>query len=127
MTLKLALTSLVVLMLMFFAPAAMAWQSGVCSVSQECRNGTRSCEDAYGKSVSLRLNDDGVTGKMKTSEFTTNLTVTERDESSITLEGTVDGRRVTVALDSFGSFFFTRSADDGVELTSIGKCRKVFG
>jgi hypothetical protein len=126
MTLKAGLPIMGCLFLIASAPAAMAWQSGICSVTQVCRSDEGPCKESLGKSVSLRLNDDGVSARLKTSEFTTTLTVSGRDEGSVSFEGTVDGRPIEAGLDRFGTFFFARKAD-GVTVTTMATCRKVAG
>lgn len=126
MTMKAAPALLVLPLILFSTPAALAWQTGICTVVTECRSDAR-CEASLGKSVEVRLFDDGMSARLKTPDFKTVLTRTSGDKYGAEFEGRVGDSRLTANLLRSGDFAFTIQASGGVKLSTLAKCRKVAG
>ena len=127
MTMKLTRRTLGLLFFLAFPSAAMAWQTGICTVINECRSGTSPCDSPIGKSVVLRLLDDGASAQLRTAEYKTALTLTSSDENSLEFEGSAEGIPIEVALDRFGNLSISWKSDDGGQLYTLALCRKVAG
>jgi hypothetical protein len=115
------------LLFLAFSSAAMAWQTGVCTVINECRSDTSPCSSPIGKSVVLRLLDDGASAQLRTAEYKTALTLTSSDENRLEFAGSAEGNAIEVALNRLGNLSISWKSDDGVQFSTLAQCRKVAG
>jgi hypothetical protein len=115
------------LLFLAFPSAVMAWQTGVCTVVNECRSDTSPCNSPIGKSVVLRLLDDRASAQLRTAEYKTALTLTSRDENTLEFKGSAEGHSIEVALNRLGNLSISWKSDDGVQFSTLAQCRKVAG